>query len=352
VRIALIKVGALGDVVRTTSLLPGLRRAHPAMELTWVTAAGALPLVEADADVARAVAIGAPGEWRSARYDWVISLDDDRASCSLAAALAAERVSGAYSAPDGTLRYTADLEEWFGMGLLRPAGEGGLTRANEIKQTNRRSFGEILYRGLGLPPPVARPRLALAPRLCEEAAALAARLGASSGRPLVGLNTGAGGRWRFKSWGEEESAELARRLHDRDGAAVLVMGGPAEAARNGRIVAAAARPGVAAAPTDLGLQAFAALVSRCDVLVTSDSLALHLGLAAAVPVVAFFGPTSDAEIDVFGVGEKVVTPLPCRCCYLSDCDVRPHCMAGIGVERMHEAARRWLAGRPGKEGDL
>jgi len=177
-----------------------------------------------------------------------------------------------------------------------------------------------------------------------------ARLGASRPRPLVGLNTGAGGRWRFKAWGEAESAELARRLHDRDGADVLVMGGPAEAQRNGKMVAAAARPGVVAAATDLSLQRFAALVSRCDVLVTSDSLALHLGLAFGMPVIAFFGPTSDAEIDLYGLGEKLVTPLPCRCCYLSDCDVRPHCMASIGVDRMHEATRRWVANGPGKEG--
>ena len=345
-RIALIKTGALGDVVRTTALLPGLRRAHREMHLTWVTAREALPLVQRDPDVARAVALDDPGPWRHELYDWVISLDDDRDACALASALDAGRLSGAHLAADGALAYTSDLGEWFGMGILRSERDGGLVAANRLKQANQRPFGEILYDGLGLPAPAPRPRIALPAGAADEAEALVAVPG--SGR-RVALNTGAGGRWRFKSWGESETTELARRLHDEDGSQVLILGGPAERERNARVAGAAGRPGVVTAPTDLDIVRFAALVSRCDLLVTSDSLALHLGLAFALPVVAFFGPTSDAEIDLYGRGEKVVTPLSCRRCYLSYCDVRPHCMESLSVDTMLAAARRWL-GAPGPSG--
>jgi heptosyltransferase-2 len=160
--------------------------------------------------------------------------------------------------------------------------------------------------------------------------------------PLVGMNTGAGSRWRFKSWGEDQTAELARRIHDELGAGVLILGGAAESERNQRIVATASRPRVVAAPTNLELLAFAALIDLCGVLVTSDSLALHLGNALGKPVIAFFGPTSGAEIDMYDLGEKIVTPLECRCCYLKTCDIRPHCMQSIGVDRIFEAVRRWL----------
>jgi heptosyltransferase-2 len=159
----------------------------------------------------------------------------------------------------------------------------------------------------------------------------------------VGLNTGAGDRWQFKRWGERETSALSAALHDRFGVGVIVCGGPAEAERNRRIVAGAARGGVVAAPTDLGLLEFAALIERCSLLVTSDTLALHLAIAAATPLVAFFGPTSAAEVDLLaGPGEKVVTPLECRCCYLATCDKRPHCMTAIPVQAMLEAAGRWL----------
>lgn len=332
-RMALIKTGAMGDVVRTTALLPGLRRRDPGLELTWITAPRAIELIEDHPDVARAVSIdeAADAPWRRQSYDWVLCLDDGVDECPLASSLAAGRLSGGCLASDGTLRYTDDVAPWFGMGLLRPEEQGGLDRANALKKSNRETFGAMYYRSLDLPGPVARPFVPLRP----------ARLAAA--RSWL---AGAGGRWRFKSWGEAETAVLARRLADEIGAAVVVFGGPAERARNGRIVAAAGRRRVVATPTDLGLLEFAALIDRCDVLVTSDSLALHLGIARGRRVVVFFGPTSEAEIDLYGRGEKVITPLDCRCCYLSDCSVRPHCMQSISIDDLLDAVARVLAMPP------
>ena len=344
-RIALIKLGALGDVVRTTSLLPGLKRLDPAMDLTWVTSAGAFPLVAFHPDVRFVRAPEESGAWREETWDWIISLDDSRVACHLASQLRSTQLSGAYRAPDGSLRYTPDLSEWFGMGLLRPGDEGGLEEANRLKRANARTYGRILFDALGLPGPVERPAVQLPATARREASQLAAELRREAGgsRPaLVALNTGAGGRWKYKSWGEEQTAGLAARLHDELGATVLVTGGLEEAVRNARIVTWADRPGVVAAPVVPDLLVFAALLGACDLVVTSDSLAMHLAVSQAVRTVVFFGPTSDSEIDLFGRGEKVVTALACRRCYLSDCDVRPHCMQSIGVERLFDAAARQL----------
>ena len=123
------------------------------------------------------------------------------------------------------------------------------------------------------------------------------------------FNTGAGPRWRFKSWGEKQTAQLARRLAEKLHLGVIVTGGAGQDWRNTRIVSIASSPDVVAAPTgELSLLSFAALIRQCSVLVTSDSLAMHIGIALQRPVIAFFGPTSDAEIDLFGLGEKIVTP--------------------------------------------
>ena len=342
--LALIKTGALGDVVRTTALLPGLRRQNPDLELTWITAAEATDLVQGHPNVARVVTIDEPADaaWRRESYDWVLCLDDGLAECRLASSLLAARRSGGYEAADGTQRYTDDVAPWFGMGLLRPEKQGGLEYANLLKKANRETFGAIFYRALGLPGPVARPFVPLEPARVVKARSWLERTGLSRIAPRIGLNTGAGGRWRFKSWGEEQTADLAGRLVDEFGAVVVVLGGPAEQARNQSIVSAAGSPNVVATPNDLGLLDFTALIDQCDLLVTSDSLALHLGVARRRPVVPFFGPTSDAEIDLYGCGEKVVTPLGCRCCYLSDCAVRPHCMQSISAQDLIQAIRRSL----------
>jgi heptosyltransferase II len=344
--VALIKTGALGDVVRTTALLPGLRRLDPKLKLTWITSSGAIELVRDHPDVNRVAAIDAPADapWRTESYDWVLNLDDGFDECRLASQMSTNRLSGGFEAPDGTRRYTNDVSRWFGMGILRPDEQGGLQQANILKKRNRETFGAIMYRALNLPGPVARPLVHLQLSRIAKAQSWLQGAGLSGATPVIGLNTGAGGRWRFKSWGEDQTGDLARELIDELHCGVVVFGGPAERDRNRRIASSVHRRNVVVAPTDFDLLDFTALIDQCDLLVTSDSLALHLALARETPIVAFFGPTSDSEIDLYGGGEKIVTPLDCRCCYLSDCQVRPHCMQSISSEEITGAVRRYLPG--------
>jgi heptosyltransferase-2 len=93
--------------------------------------------------------------------------------------------------------------------------------------------------------------------------------------------------------------------------------------------------------TSNSLRAFAALVRACDLVVTSDSLALHVALAQGVRLVAFFAPTSAAEIELYGLGEKVVSTAPDACSYRREVDT-----STLTVERLAAAALRQLADRP------
>ena len=331
----------MGDVLRTTALLPGLKRLYPGLDLTWVTSAEALPLLAGNPFIQRTVDYRSSTmrQWVELDYDWIISLDDDADVCRLATRMSCRRLSGAYVNGADELRYSSDLEEWFGMGRLRRPEDGGLEKANQLKRTNGRDYGDILYRGLGLPLPVEPPSL-IVPEEGRVRAGEWISANQLEGQRLIGLNTGAGGRWKYKSWGIEQTAELAQQLAMRPRTAVLVLGGDAERARNQEIAALAGSSRVVAAPCDLSLLSFGALVSRLAVLVTSDSLAMHIGIALGRPVVAFFGPTSDSEINLFGRGQKITTRLECRRCYLADCEVRPHCMQSISVEEMSDAVLR------------
>lgn len=339
----IIKTGALGDVLRTTALLPALKRLGPDAEITWVTAPAALPLLEHNPLIDRLTLIDGTGAaWRADVYDWVISLDEETAACRLASGLKTHRLSGAYMSADSVPTYTDDTAEWFGMGLLRTESEGGLECANELKRENRRPYATILYESLRLPPPVSRPQIFVPPEARRKAQEWLVETALSAYPEVVGLNTGAGGRWALKKWGEEQTAALAAELNGRFNVGVLILGGEQEKERNQRIVRMAGGRCVAA-PTDWGLKRFSALVGLCRLIVTSDSLALHVAVASGVPVVGFFGPTSAPEIDLFGRGRKVVTPLPCRCCYLPSCEVRPHCMESIEVRDLLAAAADWLS---------
>ena len=355
-RLLVLKTGALGDVLRTTSILTGLEARHGAgLEVTWVTARAARPLLAGLAEVGRiarlvdvdpkAVPPGLAGDLvGDAPFDLVLSLDDEEPMCALATAVVCpgavdeqrveERIIGAYLDAAGNRRYTRAAGPWFDMGLLSVHGKA---EADRMKLANERSHPEIFADMLGVSK--GEPELLLDAALVDAAEERLAALGPGL---RIGLNTGSGGRWASKALPEERVVELAVALRDevhaeRGAAPVFVLlGGPEERERNARL-AAALDPAVTLVDTgcDNGLLEFAALVDRLDVLITSDSLALHMANARTVPVLAFFAPTSAAEIDLYGRGAKVQSTAADYCSYAKDADT-----STLTVKRLVAGFRR------------
>jgi heptosyltransferase-2 len=349
--VLILKTAALGDVLRTTSILPGLAATLPEARITWATAPGAVDLVRTHPLVAEVVAVDAkdPRSVASAarrlgatRWTRVISLDDEEPLCALAAGLDTIQLSGATLDAGGRRVYTRDVAPWFDMGLLSVHGKA---RADALKVANRKSHPRIYAEMLGIP--MGKPALHLPTEVRAFGAGFAARHGLAQRRPLVGLNTGAGGRWASKQLSPERTVDLARALAREllPEAAFLVLGGADEAARNAGILRGLSDAGLGGRAVDAGtgnpLLPFAALVELVDLLVTSDSLALHVSVALDRPLVAFFAPTSAAEIELYGLGEKVQSTAPDYCSYRADAD-----NASITTERLVDATRRVLARAP------
>ena len=81
------------------------------------------------------------------------------------------------------------------------------------------------------------------------------------------------------------------------------------------------------------------MIDACDLLVTSDSMALHMAIARGVRIVAFFAPTSAAEIELYGLGQKVWSTAPDYCTYRRDAD-----NSTLTSERLCSAALEVLEG--------
>jgi heptosyltransferase-2 len=327
--ILILKTAALGDVLRTTSILPGLAQRHPGVPIAWATAPAAVDLVRTHPLVAEVVALERVAD---RTWDWVISLDDEQELCALASRLRTRRLSGAHLGPDGRRTYTPDVAPWFDMGLLSVHGKA---EADRLKLVNQKSQPRIYAEMLGIE--MGKPALTLPAAARAGARALAGDV------PLVGLNTGAGGRWVGKQLPVERTVDLAGAIaREKQGKVrFLVLGGQAEAERNRAIVAGLrahpARPDFVDAGTDHALLDFAARVERCRLLVTSDSLALHMAVALGRRIVVFFAPTSAAEIELYGLGEKVQSTAPDYGSYRPDAD-----NSTLTVERLLPACLRQL----------
>jgi len=143
---------------------------------------------------------------------------------------------------------------------------------------------DFLAKGLGLPGPVDRMRVALSGEEEHWAAAwLAERRIVGSDRP-VGVFIGARGR-KGKRWPLERFLELVRLLR-ASGRRVLVFRGPEEAHLAGHLDREL--PDGALAVAEPSIRRAAALMARVSLFISGDSGPMHLACALRVPVLAIF----------------------------------------------------------------
>lgn len=311
-KILIVKHGALGDVVRTSYFAGPLRKkCGPGLTLTWITAPGAVPLISRNPHIDRVVT--SFDDLRDDVFDIVYSLDDEEEALAGVGHLNCGRVVGVHR--DGAaITYSPDSAAWFDMGLRSRFGKA---RADELKRLNTRSHADIFAEMFEVSE--ADPRFYGDPDLETK---YRAWLGGA--HPAVGLNPFAGGRWPAKELRATEIERLVDALLAPGGAAeggsVILIGAGPDRIRNLAFAETFSDLRVRVADTDASPLHLAALVQGLDFMLTSDSLAMHLAVAQDVPTVAFFAPTSAAEIDEFGRMRKVVSTSADYCSYAKDAD--------------------------------
>jgi heptosyltransferase-2 len=72
-------------------------------------------------------------------------------------------------------------------------------------------------------------------------------------------------------------------------------------------------------------------VNSCRLIVTADTLGLHLSLALEKRVIALFGPTSPYELYLYNCGSYLLPESPYRClpCFMPTCNKKKQCMEYI-----------------------
>jgi heptosyltransferase-2 len=148
-----------------------------------------------------------------------------------------------------------------------------------------------------------------------------------------------GSVWATKRWPAERFVELARRLIAETNALIYLIGGSSDAALCAGIAEQLGNDCINTAGK-LTLRQSAALLDRCQILVSNDSAPTHLGVATRCKVVTIFGPTVPAfGFAPFGNGHLVIEKkLPCRPCSIHGghrCPIGTHaCMQEITVDEV------------------
>ena len=332
-RILLIKLDSPGDVLRTTCLLPSLKQVYTSSQITWMTLEPSRALLENNPNIDRIVDrwVEMSAIFQTEHFDMAINPDaNPQAARLLEMASASDKLGMGWAEAGHVHAYNQEAQKWLLMGLF-----------DDIKRANKDTYQSIIHQICRVELVDPRPALHLTEDERHFAEDYFQSLDLDQQRPVIGMNTGAGGRWVKKSWKMEEQVELihlAKQKHP--GWQLLLLGGPEEVERNQLLEKRCANLVINTGQHPV--RKFAALVGQTHVLITADTLALHLGLALGRQVVALFGPTSHEEIDLCATGEKLFAELDCLGCYLKDCDKSPDCMDLITPGMVIAAVERRL----------
>src|SRR5438876_3612850 len=109
----IIKLGATGDVVRTTPLLRQLD-----CEVTWLTTAKNSVLLDGVTDNLHCVSWEQRARILGYRYDLAINLEDTLDVAQFLRTVKCGEIFGAYLSPNGLVTYTESSKRWFDLSLI------------------------------------------------------------------------------------------------------------------------------------------------------------------------------------------------------------------------------------------
>jgi heptosyltransferase-2 len=334
-----VKLAAMGDVLRTTCILPGLERQYQPCHITWLTDTESEPLLNANPHIARLLCFEPSNllVLLSEQFDLLLNFEKEPRALAVANLVRATEKRGFAPSPVGSLTvFNTESEYALQLGL-----------SDELKfHKNTKTYPQIIYEMAGLPYHNEEYVLELGEHSRQFAEQFAKNHRLAEAKHVIGVNTGCGSVFQTKQWTVNGFVELIQHLAKEPEVRVLLLGGPRERSFNAEIMRQCDQR-VIDTGCDNSLEDFLGIVSTCDLVVSSDSLTMHIAIGLKKQVVAFFGSTCPAEVDLFGRGEKVVSDFPCAPCYKATCSISPSCMEALSAKQVLAAVARVLANRPG-----
>ncbi|MDR2772864.1 MAG: glycosyltransferase family 9 protein [Elusimicrobiota bacterium] len=330
--ILIIKLGAMGDVLRTTFLLEGLKDIYPKSSISWIVAKNNACVLQNNHFIDEII----PSDDKTNSFltthffDIVINLDLAPESLSLAKLANTRKVCGYVVDNLRQVIPSNDFaDKWLSMSAY-----------DELKKANQNTYQFWMSKIVGIPKADYEINVPLTKDSMEKADKFFKNLNVKTDKKIIGINPGAGKRWKMKKWTTEGFIETARAF-SKKGHIILLLGGNDDRDEIENILSAKI-PNVFSTGLDNSIADFFAMINLCDVILCGDTMALHAALGLKKNVVVIFGPTSAAEIEVYGRGSKIFADKKCLCCYKPNCDKKETCMDAVKTETVIKTMERYL----------
>lgn len=327
-RVLVIRVSAIGDVIMSSGLLPVLRQAWPAAEISWLTDDTNADLLTANPRLEEVIALPRrhwQSLWRAGQYrrlyrelrDFLRELRGRR--FDLAIDLQGLLKSGVWA-------WLSGAPQRIGLGS-REGSQWLMTRV-----VSRQVTSDLLgkeYRALagelGLDPAGFAMDIVIDAADEQNAAAALREAGVAPPYAVFAPFT----TRPQKHWFDDRWAALAGEATAR-GLRAVVLGGPSDCTHGEALVSAAPAGTLVSLAGRTALREAAAVIRGARLLVGVDTGLTHLGLAVGTPTIALFGSTRPYLDPGVPSGRVLYEPMAC-----SPCRRHPTCHGEFTCMRRH-----------------
>ncbi len=312
-RILIIKLGAIGDVIRTTPLLHKLEQVEPDAEIWWLTYSP--DVVPKSVDVILSYTAQSLAILQATPFDIVYNLDKDREASALCSVLTA-RVKKGYTLKDGKcIPINKAAEHKYLTGVF-----------DDLSKANTKCYQKEIFEICGF-------KFDGEEYIMPEVPSYDWKLPVK--KTIVGLNTGCGGRWMSRLWADEKWIALSKRLK-KAGYVPLLLGGEQEHEKNLRLQKASG----ALYLGHFSMTKFMDEIKQCELIVTAVTMGMHLAIGFQKKMVLFNNIFNKHEFELYGRGEILEPDFDCDCFYTPPCPT--DCMQYLSVETVFDSCVRLL----------
>ena len=140
INILIIKLDAVGDVLRTTSILPSIKKILPGAKITWITKTKSLPVLKDNTYINSIYpAEGNLEQVFSESFDIAINLDSGKDSCRIMEKISAAENYGYTLTGGKPYPLNKFANEWYLMGIN-----------DNFKKQNKKTYHQIIHEICGL----------------------------------------------------------------------------------------------------------------------------------------------------------------------------------------------------------
>lgn len=336
--VLIVHLGALGAVLRSTALLKAIHLKYPRASLTWVTDSPADQLLRQHPLIDRVLTTSSESllQLSALEFDTAFVIDKSLKAAGVLAKTKARQAFGfsVDKMSGAMIPATPAADELWRLGL-----------SNQIKFfSNQKSEVQLLQEALELSSVMGEGQIGEynLPLTSSERAASQTRQRnwtLYSQQPVIGINTGCGSVLLHKKLSIEGHRELIQRLLQKGSKNIVLLGGPEDTERNQQI--GQGLPVIQSA-TQLGLRDGLVSVAACDVVITGDSLGMHMAISQKKYVTVWFGPTCSQEIELYGRGDKIQTWASCAPCWKRSCEELNMCYDQVDFSKLISSVEKGI----------